>query len=343
MSKLKVTSFDVAERAGVSRATVSMVLNRAPGAQISEETRQRVFLAADDLGYRPNSAARMLVSGNTETIALILSDSRILLSDAFVPQLLYGISSANREHGYHVLFDGMETDGAPTTFGRLVESRRIDGMIVLNPQTGDQELQQLVERNFPVVLIGSIRHPKEHSVNFSTRQGITAATHHLVELGHSRFGMIPFSQPGLIATDVRVAMLRNALRGHGLSMDDDAVEYGEFSSQSGFEAARRLRERRPDITAIFAGNDTIAVGALSALNGMGVSVPDDVSIVGFDDLPFARYLDPPLTTIRTDGVDTGRKAAQLLFRMLRGETIDEPQLQSPTEFVVRASTGVARG
>lgn len=319
-----------------------MVLNRAPGAQISEETRQRVLLAADDLGYRPNSAARMLVSGNTETVALILSDSRILLSDAFVPQLLYGISSANREHGYHVLLDGLEHDGAQMTFGRLVESRRIDGMIVLNPQTDDLELRQLVDREFPVVLIGSIRHPREHSVNFSTRQGIAAATRHLVELGHTRFGMVPFSHAGLIATDVRVAMLRSALKGYGLVLEDDAVEYAAFSSESGEIATRTLHQRRPDVTAIFAGNDTIAVGALSALRQVGASVPADISVVGFDDLPFARFLNPPLTTIRTDGVDTGRKAAQLLFQILRNEAVAERQLQSPTEFIVRASTGPCR-
>lgn len=342
MPKAKVTSFDVARLAGVSRATVSLVLNDAPGAVIGAETRAKVFKAAKELGYSPNSAARMLVSGSTETIALILSDSRILLSDAFVPHLLYGISLVNRSAGYNVLFDGSEHEGTLTPFKRLVEARRIDGMIVLNPRTDDAELKQLMDEDFPVVLIGSVRHRNEHSVNFSTREGIEAAVNHLIDHGHLRFGMVPFSQRGLVATDIRVSVLQAALKRKGLTLDEDAVEYASFSSESGHAATRTLLERRPDITAILAGNDTIAIGVLAAIHAAGKNVPLDISVIGFDDLPFARFLNPPLTTIATDGVDVGRKAAELLVQRLRGGTTEAPRLQSPTQFVVRDSTGPVR-
>jgi LacI family transcriptional regulator len=339
--KAKVTSFDVARRAGVSRATVSTVLNRSTKVSISAETREKVLRAAKELGYRPNSAGRMLVRGQSETIALVLSDSEILLSDVFIPHILHGIGVVNREFGYHVLVDGVSERGNQTTYRRLAEARRIDGMIVLNPRTEDAELRELIDGGFPIVLIGSIRHPEEYSVNFSTRAGITAAVEHLVSLGHTRFGMVPFSHPGLVATDVRVAVMKTALDRSGLRLDADAVEYAEFSSRSGYEAVQRLLDRRPDLTAILAGNDTIALGVISALQKRGLAVPGDISVVGFDDLPFARFLTPPLTTIRTDGVDVGSKAARLLVRRLRGETVETHRLDSPTEFVVRRSTGPA--
>jgi DNA-binding LacI/PurR family transcriptional regulator len=334
----KVTSFDVARRAGVSRSTVSVVLNRSYAVQLSEETRERVFRAAEDLGYRTNAAARMLVRGDTETIALVLSDPTILLEDAFVPQLLHGIRLVNRELGYHVLLDSLDPAGGRSTFKGMVASRRIDGMIVLNPRTDDPELRQLIDEGYPTVLVGSIRHPQEHSVNFSTREGIHAAALHLMDGGHTRIGMVTFSPRGLVATDVRIATLRRSLSGRGLSLADEDITEGAFSVPSGFDATYSLLSRRPDLTAVFAGNDTIAIGVLSAARALGRKVPDDLSIVGFDDLPFARFLDPALTTIRTNGVDHGMKAANLLIRILRGEPIEQQRLQSPTELIIRGST-----
>lgn len=339
MLKAKVTSHDVARLAGVSRATVSIVLNRSTKIAISAETKERVLRAAEDLGYSPNSAARMLVRGDTETIALVLADSDILLCDAFAAHLLHGIGLVNQAYGYHVLVNGVSEQGNFTTYRRLAETRRIDGMIVLNPRTDDGELRQLIDEGFPIVLVGSIRHASEYSVNFSTREGIAAAVQHLVSLGHTNFGMIPFSQQGLVATDVRVAVLTSSLKQFGMSLPSSAVEYANYTVESGFEATRTLIARHPEITAIFAGNDTIAIGTLSALQQQGIEVPGKMSVVGFDDLPFARYLNPPLTTVKTDGVDIGRKAAELLLKQLRGEPIAQRQLQSPTSFIARASSG----
>jgi DNA-binding LacI/PurR family transcriptional regulator len=338
----KVTSWDVARRAGVSRTTVSMVLNKSDAVSLSVETRRRVMQAASDLGYKPNSAARMLVRGDTETIGLIISDPAILPIDGFVPQLMHGISEFNREHGYHVLLEGVKADEGANPYESLVESRRIDGMIVLNPRSDDPNLKDLIDRGYPVVLVGSVRHPEELSVNFTTGEGISAAVDHLVSRGHRHIGTVPFSGRGLVGTDVRLSVLRRALAGHNLALPDSHVEHAAFSAESGHFATRRLLERHPEFSAIMAGNDTIAIGCISAAHALGRSIPKDLSLVGFDDLPFAAWLTPALTTIQVDAIQQGKMAAELLIRRLRDEPITERQLRLPTSLVIRQSTAPAR-
>lgn len=339
MASNRVTSHDVARRAGVSRATVSLVLNRSQSVTLSKETRERVLQAAADLGYKPNSAGRMLVSGLTETIGLLVSDPSILLVDQFIPQVLYGIEKANREMGFHVLVEGLEASGG--AYDNLVESRRIDGLIVVNPRAGDKALVSLIEKDFPLVLVGSVRHPAEVSVTFTTRGVIDKAVDHVVGLGHSRIGAITFSPRDFVSTNARLTALAGGLARHGLSLDEDAVGDGNFSAESGYLAAKALLARRPDLTAIFAGNDTIAIGVMNAAHELGRRVPGDLSIVGFDDLPFARWLTPPLTTIRTDGVRQGMIAAEMLFARLKRRPLENPRVRMEPELIVRDSTARA--
>jgi LacI family transcriptional regulator len=343
MERRRITSHDVARRAGVSRATVSMVLNRSDAVTLSAETRQRVFDAAAELGYRPNSAARMLVRGDTETIGLVVTHPQVLSVDGFVPQLLYGISQVNRESGYRVLLEGVEPGAGLHAYADLVESRRIDGMIVLNPPTDAPQIHALIDQGFPLVLLGSVRHPREHACNFSTRRAIRRSVDHLVGLGHRAIAHIGFSPPGFVATDARLNSYRESLTAHGIAPDDRLVAYGAFSAESGHAAMQELLARggeRP--TALLAGNDTIALGAMAAITDAGLSVPDDIAIVGFDDLPFAAQLRPALTTVRNPGVEQGRQAAQLLIRLLKGEPIAQRRIALPTELIIRDSCGANR-
>ncbi len=343
MAQDKVTSHDVARRAGVSRTTVSMVLNRSDAVALSKETRERVLQAASELGYRPNTAARNLARGNTETIGLVISDAAILPNDAFIPQLLHGIGQVNRRHGYHVLLEGLGPGTGDDSYESLAETRRIDGMIVLNPRTDDPGLINLIERDFPVVMIGSIRHPLEYSVNYATGAGIKASVDFLVGLGHRRIGTVSFSQLGFVATDVRLAAMRRALAGHGLPLDDADIEHAAFSAESGHRATLRLLERRPDLTAVLAGNDTIAIGVISAAVSTGRRVPNDLSVIGFDDLPFAAWLSPALTTVQVDAVSQGAQAAEILIRLLTGQPVENRQVRTSTKFIVRASCAPCGG
>lgn len=342
MTRSRVTSHDVARAAGVSRTTVSIVLNRSNSAVIGDDTRKRVEAAAADLGYRPNSAARMLKSGVTETVGLVVTESRSLSVDGYIPLLFNGVGSVLRRKGYHLLLETLSRTRGKNPYTDLVESRRIDGLLLLSPRPDDTALIELIESDFPIVLLGSIGHPKEISVDTPSTEGLREAVEHVVKLGHSRVGSVPFSPPGFSAADLRLAELRAFLEGHGVRMDDDAVVMGDFSAESGFAATLELMARRPDITAIFAGNDTIALGVIGALAKLGKSVPRDVSVVGFDDLPFAGFVAPPLTTVRVDAIHQGRCAAEVLMQRLKGKPVPEPRQRFKSTFIPRSSTATVR-
>lgn len=328
--------------AGVSRATVSIVLNRSKAVVIGEETRRRVEAVAAELGYRPNSAARMLRTGATETIGLLVTERKSLRVDAYIPLLYDGIGGVLRERGYRLLLETLNPAPGKNRYTDLVESRRIDGLLMLSPRVDDHDLIELIEMGYPTVLFGSIGHPKELSVSIRTKAGIAAAVAHVVGLGHRRIGSVPFSPVGFAATDIRLKELRRALAIHGLALDDDAVVHADFSAESGHAATLSLMAARPDLTAIFAGNDTIALGVIGALATLGLSVPADVSVVGFDDLPFAAYVTPPLITVRMDAELQGRRAAEMLLFRLRGDPVTEPKVTFRSEFVARASCAPPR-
>ena len=341
MSK-KVTSHDVAERAGVSRVTVSMILNRKSGASFSEATRQRVFAAAEDLGYRPNAAGRMLVSGTTESIGLVVCHAELLRFDGFIPQVLQAIAKVNQRHGYRVLLDVVENNAQPDAYATMVRSRQIDGLIVIDPASDDPQLRDLIEENFPLVLLGSVRHPREHSVNFSTRRAIGLELDHLVGLGHRAIAHVTYSPAGYVATDARLAAYFLALARHGLQPEERWVAHGAFSAASGYAATRELLGRDgPRPTAILAGNDTIALGVIAAIVESGLRVPQDIAVVGFDDLPIAPFMQPALTTIHNPAALQGELAAEMLVKLLRHEEVEASRIRVPVDLVIRKSCGQA--
>lgn len=337
MNKRAPTSTDVAKLAGVSRTTVSMILNNSTAGSFPEETRERVLEAATRLGYSPNSAARMLVRGDTETIGLVISDPDLMLVDGFVPQLLVGVSQAAGEAGYRVLLEALDPE-RPSGYPDLVAGRRIDGLVVLNPRIRDAGIQKLIEREYPVVLLGSTGHPREYAVNFSNSKPVRALIEHLVGLGHRRIAHIALSCRGDVATNARLTAYRRALTENGLEFDETLVVHAAFSAESGRRAMEELLERRVDATAVFAGNDTLALGAVAALSERGLRVPDDMAVVGFDDLPFAAHTVPPLTTVRNPGVEQGRLAAEKLIHLMRREETERRTVVD-TQVVIRRSCG----
>ena len=335
----RVTSREVAARAGVSRTTVSMVLNDPKVSAIGEETRARVLEAAAQLGYTPNSAARVLVRGRTETIGLVLSQPELLTIDGFVPQLVLGISRVAEQLGYRMLFETVHDPERSSAYLELVGGKRIDGLIVLNPRVEDGGLRRLIDTGFPVVLVGTIRHPKEYSVNFHTGAAVRALVDHLASLGHTRIAHLALSAPGPIATNARLVGFRRAMQLAGLEVDERLIAHGAYSAESGQGATAELLRGGARFSALFAGNDTLALGAMAALREHGLRVPEDVAVVGFDDLPFSAFTNPPLTTVRNPGIAQGELAAQKLLALLRHEPVPERISFIETALVVRGSCG----
>jgi len=328
---------EVARRAGVSRSTVSVVLNDRTSIAIAPATRQRVLDAARELGYVPSAAARQLASGRARTIGLVITYAEHLKTDAFVPQALYSLNHAAHRRGFRVLVEALEDVTAPDAYQQLVRGKQIDGLIVLNPREDDARLPKLIADGFPVVVIGHA--PVGPQVDVDNVGSARHLVEHLLHLGRRSIATLPYAPLAHHSSAMRLDGWRAALQDAGLDAGADWVETADFSADSGRAATERLLARvRPD--ALFAGNDVVAFGAMTALRSAGLRIPDDVAVVGFDDVPLAAHACPPLTTVRLPAVEMGRRAAERLIRRIEGRD-DPADTAAPlaTELVIRASCG----
>jgi DNA-binding LacI/PurR family transcriptional regulator len=336
----RATSADVAARAGVSRTTVSFVLNAKADAGIPPGTRRRIEEAARELGYHPHGAARALAGGTSHTIGLVLRQSaEQVAADALLAETLWGVAAEARTGGYRVLVEPLSPDGG--RYSDLLLSQQVDGLIVSGPRVDDEELAGLVAEGFPIILQGSLPDVPVPSVDIDNRAGARTAVEHLIGLGHRRIGCITNAPLAYTAAADRVAGYGEALAAAGIGLDPDLVIEGAFDAASGHVAMTSLLATHNPITAVFVASDIVAFGALRALREAGLRVPADISVVGFDDIPLARHFDPPLTTIRLPANALGVAAGRALVDRLTGRPTSERTLL-PTELIVRESTAVRR-
>jgi DNA-binding LacI/PurR family transcriptional regulator len=339
----RVTSSQVAKLAGVSRTTVSFVLNDVPHMGISEETRERVLSAARQLGYVPNAAARSLVSGATRMVAIVTPHSEHLKVDAFIPRMLAGVNDTCHAHGYKVIFEPIiDTGRSGGGFLEMVDSRRIDGLIAINtPRSDDVHLARLASEGFPLVVFGSklVEHTNIYSIDVDMREASRVATRHLLSLGHREVAYLGFASDEYHGVTERLYGYRDAMREFGLGANFERIGFADFSAQSGFDEMSAMLKRGPSFSALFAGNDTIAFGAMAALRKAGLRVPDDISVIGYDDIPLAAYAAPPLTTMRTSPYEQACEAANLLVRLMSGERPAELHTLMDVPLVIRDSCG----
>jgi len=340
VAKRQVTSRDVAERAGVSRTTVSFVLNEVEGVRISEETRQRVLAAAKELGYVPDATAQALVSRRTRIIGLVFSRSyHHLTSDAFLLQIVDGLLDVVRQHGIRLLLDSAEHLDQKDSYLSLARAKRIDGIILSIPRSNDPELHALAEEGFPVVLIGRMPTERICSVDVDNRSASRVAVEHLLSQGHKRVGCITNAPTSFIAAADRLRGYQDALADAGLHYDKSLVRYGDYGPQSGYEAMNSLLQEPNLPTAVFVASDVVAFGAMTAIHEHQLNIPDDIAVIGFDDVPLSRFINPPLTTIRLPAKNLGRRAGELLFDLILHQVEPGRQVTLDTELVVRNSTG----
>lgn len=334
------TSADVAALAGVSRTTVSFVLNRRQDVKIPAETRRRVLEAAEQLDYHPHFPARQLASRSSQTIGLVLRQSpEQVAGDAMLAETLRGLGEAARSNGYRVLVEPLAPgDG---TYAGLLRSARADGLVISGPRTDDPEIADLVRDDFPLVLQGSLPDLLVPSVDVDNVAGARHAVEHLVSLGHRRIACITNAPLAYTAAAERLEGYRQVLTEAGIEHEPSLVAEGAFDAASGHRAMVELLARAGEPpSAVFVASDVVALGAIGALREAGLRVPSDVSIVGFDDIPLAAYFDPPLTTVRLPAHELGLAAGRALVDRIARRPV-APRTLLPTELIVRASTAPA--
>jgi LacI family transcriptional regulator len=325
------TLSDVAEQAGVSPTLVSRYLNNR--IELPAATRERIDAAIAGLGYRPNLLAKRLSTGRAEAISLVTPD----ISNPFFAELAAAIEAEAEQHGYAVYVSSTRGDPVRAADAvRRLQDQHVDGLIMMNNHPDDGTLAALLGGGKNVVLVDEdIPGVDVPRIFVENERGAWLATCHLIEAGHRDIALIGGPQ-GLLSVRERLAGFRRAMQEHGLSVLPEWVLLGNYSREFGHSAVQQLLDapRRP--SAILACSDYIAIGVVRSARQRGLTLPEDLSLVGFDDMPFAELIDPPLTTVRQPVAEMGRVACERLFALLN-ETEALPLTRLPVELVVRQS------
>jgi len=339
LQRKRVTSKDVAEKVGVSRTTVSLVLNNVQGIQISPETRQKVIDAAKELGYVPDATAQALVSRQTKAIGLVLTRSQHhIATDAFLPKIISGLLTTAKKHNIRMLVDWVETEHQESAYFELARAKRIDGMILSTPRLNDDALKSLENVDTPTVMMGSIADSKLPFVDVDNTKAAERATSYLVGLGHRDIACISNAPPEYTAAPERVMGFKNVLSQMDIPINEDLIRYADFDPESGYECMQSLMQTGEKFTAVFVASDNVAIGAKSALREAGWRIPDDISLIGFDDIPWAKYSDPPLTTVKLPAESLAQSACTLLLDLIKNKGGEiQNQVILDTELIIRKS------
>ncbi|QNG59914.1 substrate-binding domain-containing protein [Bacillus sp. PAMC26568] len=314
---------DVAKKANVSIATVSRILNNQKG--YSEKTKRKVLEAIEELDYHPNAIARGLINKKTSTIGVLFP----ALSSMLVTELLAGIEKAAHLHGSSVIVCHTESNGSKTMkYLQLLNEKRVDGIIFTSEVLKEEYYEFIQKMNIPLVLLST--ESRAYSVPYvkvDDRHAAYSATQYLIKNGHTRIGMISGNRNDLIAGKPRIEGFKNALMDHGLPIQDSQIVYSEgFTLADGMDGLKKLRNQAPGVTAVFTASDEIAFGAISAAFQMGVKIPEDLSIIGYDNLKIAEMSIPPLTSLAQPFYEMGEKAARMIFDMMNGDQLVESRI-----------------
>jgi LacI family transcriptional regulator len=338
-TKRKPTQSDVARRAAVSQAMVSYVLNDHPAVSVPTETRRRILDAVAELGYVPNSAARSLRTSKTLTIAAIIPD----ITNPYYPAFIRGVQDAAETENFDVISYNTDGDQAKELKAlRSVQHGRVDGVILVTFHLVPADLRPLAEAGMALLMSGPDDPPwTEIGVDNLMPDNVAAArtaVNYLIDRGHTRIGMIA-GIAGTPPRERRVDGYGRALAEHHIPLDEILIRAGDFTEAGGYEGMQELLKLSPRPTAVFAANDLMAIGAMTALHEAGIAVPQEMAIVGFDDIPAARHVRPALTTVAQHPERLGRRSAEMVFERLRGEAPRSGRFEVwPLDLVGREST-----
>lgn len=337
-STKRATSLDVARQAGVSRTTVSFVLNQVPGVNISQATRQRVLEAARALNYHPNSAGRKLASGKSNTIGLVLRQSpEQVFADAFLVQVVLGVEQIATQEGFHILLKPVEPEDT-TGYARLINENHVDGIILSGPRQDDAEIIRLYREGIPIILLGQLPESNIPFVDINAEAGAASAVEHLIALGHRHIGIVTNAPLTYTSAQQRLNGFCKAMEAHHLEIYQEWIKEGNYTPASGFSAMNEVLQQPKRPTAMFIASDVVAMGAIQAIKRAGLRIPADMSVVGFDDVPLAAYFDPPLTTVHLPAYGLGWAAGERLIRLIHSEGLDQDRILLDSQLIVREST-----
>jgi LacI family transcriptional regulator len=337
-----LTLEEIAKLTGVSRSTVSRVVNDQPN--VRQQVRERVWKVIRETGYQPHAAARSLVTRRTRIIGIIIPETLIrLFTDPFFVHLLGGITQTSNARRYNLMLS-LFNDAATSDelYRRAVLSGSVDGVVVASTRMDEPLIPTLLEDNVPFILVGRHADDRAGYVDVDNVGASRMAVEHLIRVGHRRIGTIT-GPLNMASGQDRLEGYRQALQAHRLPVEDALIIESDYTEMGGMMATRRLLSSAP--TAIFAASDIMAVGALKTLREAGLRVPEDIALVGFDDIPIAAALQPALTTVRQPIEHLGSMAAEVLLNLLENPPETQAPAQRiilPTKLIVRDSCGALR-
>lgn len=317
MKRKKASAADVAHLAGVSRTTVSFVINNTPGKNIPEATRRRVLAAAEKVGYSPNEAARTLAMSRRRSIGLLICHSQFVYTDAFIMRVVEGMSLAVNRARLQLVIQPISLNDA--RYMEIAERLGLDGLVLINAHDNDPGLEHIIRARIPAVAMDYLPEIPVDQVYVDGRAAARIAVDHLIDLGHSRIAMITHADPVYAAARQRIEGYHDSLDRAGIPARDVYLCTGDFSERSGYSAMQRLLDLPEPPSAVFAGNDVVAYGALDAIHARGLTVPDDMSLIGYDDDYLSRFVNPPLTTVALPASGMGSTAVSMLLGRLEDD------------------------
>lgn len=332
---MKASIYDVSKKAGVSVVTVSRVINNA--STVRQSSRDKVMKAIKELNYQPSSAAQSLARGKTNVIGLLIPN----LTDPFIMEVVDSVDRELEKLGYFLALSVIDkSDDSTVRSNFLFQHDRVDGILILTPIFEDEYINSLKDKNIPFVIMDNQLFPfTVSSIVVDNFKGGYDVTRHLLELGHLKFGCIGGPEEFLSAKH-RIDGFKAALAEVGI--EPEKITRGEFDIETGYEVTHKWVEDKALPSAIICGDDHIAFGVIDALRENGLKIPEDVSVVGYDDHPFASQLHPHLTTVKQPAVEIGRKGVEALFNAMNGKEKQHVVVKLPPELIIRHTTSTPK-
>jgi len=320
----------VAEKAGVSVNTASRAINNK--SDINEETKKKVLKIAQELGYVRNATAVALRTRKTRTIGVVIADNR----NPFYAEVLNGMEEAARGKNYHIILANTQRDYKKEEEAiNLLRAKRVDGLLIAPVQDRDDDIKKLIEANIPFVIVGrDFENIEVDAVYNDEVKGGFLATEYLIKKGHKRIALIDgflYKSPA----KGRLEGYKKALNKYKISLDESLISVGDINIENGYERTKQMLGKNLDFTAIFAYNDMMAFGSMQAIKEKGLRIPEDIGLVGYDDIPFSSLMNPALTTIKLKKQELGVESVKLLFSRINGGRKKTKKVMLDVELIVR--------